>query len=289
MARGVRSGHRARATAASPSPARSRARWRNAGRSSPPIRAWRTCSSRTARRSPRRAVPAAGARRDAAAARDRRAGRALRRRDRRSDTPRACGRWARPIALDDLAAHVADVGTAAERPLPRRRRARGPAEQPGVHAVGDARARRTAGDRPRSARPGRGRARPRVRRRARGIAITTWPIPTRCACTRPRCSTTGTSPAWPTASATRSRPRPFPAIATAPATRSPWSTADADGWAVSLIQSLWDSFGSGILEPETGIVAHDRGGCFTLEPGHPNEIGPAEAAVPHADARARPP
>ena len=51
-------------------------------------------------------------------------------------------------------------------------------------------------------------------------------------------------------------------------------TADAEGWAVSLIQSLWDSFGSGILEPETGIVAHDRGGCFTLESGHPNEIGP---------------
>ena len=51
-------------------------------------------------------------------------------------------------------------------------------------------------------------------------------------------------------------------------------TADAEGWAVSLIQSLWDSFGSGILEPETGIVAHDRGACFTLEAGHPNEIGP---------------
>ncbi|MEO8422438.1 MAG: gamma-glutamyltransferase family protein [Actinomycetota bacterium] len=53
-------------------------------------------------------------------------------------------------------------------------------------------------------------------------------------------------------------------------------TADADGWAVSLIQSLWDSFGSGILEPQTGIVAHDRGGCFTLEPGHPNEIAPGK-------------
>jgi gamma-glutamyltranspeptidase len=53
-------------------------------------------------------------------------------------------------------------------------------------------------------------------------------------------------------------------------------TADAEGWAVSLIQSLWDSFGSAILEPETGIVAHDRGGCFTLEPGHPNEIAPGK-------------
>ena len=53
-------------------------------------------------------------------------------------------------------------------------------------------------------------------------------------------------------------------------------TADAEGWAVSLIQSLWDSFGSGILEPETGIIAHDRGGCFTLELGHPNEIAPGK-------------
>ncbi len=51
-------------------------------------------------------------------------------------------------------------------------------------------------------------------------------------------------------------------------------TADAQGWAVSLIQSLYDSFGAGILEPETGIVAHDRGACFTLEAGHPNVIGP---------------
>jgi gamma-glutamyltranspeptidase len=49
-------------------------------------------------------------------------------------------------------------------------------------------------------------------------------------------------------------------------------TADADGHAVSLIQSLFDGFGSGILEPSTGIVAHDRGGCFTLEPGHANEL-----------------
>jgi gamma-glutamyltranspeptidase len=53
-------------------------------------------------------------------------------------------------------------------------------------------------------------------------------------------------------------------------------SADADGWAVSLIQSLWDSFGSAILEPATGIVAHDRGGCFTLEPGHPNEVAPGK-------------
>ena len=52
--------------------------------------------------------------------------------------------------------------------------------------------------------------------------------------------------------------------------------ADAEGWAVSLIQSLWDSFGSGILEPDTGIIAHDRGNCFTLEAGHPNTLAPGK-------------
>jgi gamma-glutamyltranspeptidase len=53
-------------------------------------------------------------------------------------------------------------------------------------------------------------------------------------------------------------------------------TADADGWGVSLIQSLYSGFGAGMLEPSTGIVAHDRGACFTLEPGHPNEFGPGK-------------
>lgn len=53
-------------------------------------------------------------------------------------------------------------------------------------------------------------------------------------------------------------------------------TADADGWGVSLIQSLSDDFGAGILEPSTGIVVHDRGTCFTLEPGHPNELAPGK-------------
>ena len=53
-------------------------------------------------------------------------------------------------------------------------------------------------------------------------------------------------------------------------------TADADGWGVSLIQSLFSGFGAGILEPVTGIVPHDRGACFTLEPGHPNQLAPGK-------------
>jgi len=53
-------------------------------------------------------------------------------------------------------------------------------------------------------------------------------------------------------------------------------TADADGNAVSLIQSLSWGFGSGIREPSTGIIAQNRGTGFTLEPGHPNELASAK-------------
>lgn len=50
--------------------------------------------------------------------------------------------------------------------------------------------------------------------------------------------------------------------------------ADDEGRGVSLIQSLFGGFGSGILEPSTGIVAHNRGACFTLDPAHPNVLAP---------------
>jgi gamma-glutamyltranspeptidase len=53
-------------------------------------------------------------------------------------------------------------------------------------------------------------------------------------------------------------------------------TADGEGRSVSLIQSLFYGFGSGILEPDTGIVAQNRGACFTVAPEHPNVIAPGK-------------
>lgn len=43
---------------------------------------------------------------------------------------------------------------------------------------------------------------------------------------------------------------------------------------VSLIQSNYEGFGSGILVPETGIALHNRGSCFSFQSGHPNEFAP---------------
>lgn len=49
---------------------------------------------------------------------------------------------------------------------------------------------------------------------------------------------------------------------------------DEQGNGVSWIQSLFHSFGSGLVEPETGLVLQNRGGGFTLQDGHPNRVAP---------------
>lgn len=52
------------------------------------------------------------------------------------------------------------------------------------------------------------------------------------------------------------------------------TAADADGRMVSYIQSNYTGFGSGVVVPGTGISLQNRGAGFTLEPGHPNRVGP---------------
>ncbi|MGQ0648226.1 MAG: gamma-glutamyltransferase [Gemmatimonadaceae bacterium] len=51
---------------------------------------------------------------------------------------------------------------------------------------------------------------------------------------------------------------------------------DKDGNAVSLIQSLFAAFGSGRMVPGTGIVLHNRGSLYSLEPSHPNVVAPGK-------------
>jgi gamma-glutamyltranspeptidase/glutathione hydrolase len=53
-------------------------------------------------------------------------------------------------------------------------------------------------------------------------------------------------------------------------------TADAAGNCVSLIQSIYHEWGSGVVAGETGVVLQNRGAGFTLEAGHPNVLAPGK-------------
>ena len=52
------------------------------------------------------------------------------------------------------------------------------------------------------------------------------------------------------------------------------AASDAQGNMVSLINSVFDYFGSGIVVPGTGVLLHDRGVGFTMDEGRANTVAP---------------
>jgi gamma-glutamyltranspeptidase/glutathione hydrolase len=51
-------------------------------------------------------------------------------------------------------------------------------------------------------------------------------------------------------------------------------TVDAEGNSVSMLQSIYFDFGSGIVAGDTGVLLQNRGSFFSLDPSHVNRLEP---------------
>jgi gamma-glutamyltranspeptidase len=54
------------------------------------------------------------------------------------------------------------------------------------------------------------------------------------------------------------------------------AAVDGEGNAVSLIHSVYGSFGAGVVAGRTGVVMQNRGAYFSLDPAHPNRLEPGK-------------
>jgi gamma-glutamyltranspeptidase/glutathione hydrolase len=57
------------------------------------------------------------------------------------------------------------------------------------------------------------------------------------------------------------------------------AVVDGDGNAVSLIESNYMGFGSGVVDPDTGIHYQNRGSFFSPDPSHPNVLAPGKRTL----------
>lgn len=55
---------------------------------------------------------------------------------------------------------------------------------------------------------------------------------------------------------------------------------DDAGWAVTIVQSVYFTFGAGFLDPATGVLFHNRGSAFSTDPASPAAVR-AGARPPH--------
>ena len=75
---------------------------------------------------------------------------------------------------------------------------------------------------------------------------------------------------------TRASDQPEPGVLTTASETIYLAAADAQGNMISLINSLFEHFGSGVVAPGTGFALQNRGLGFTLEDGHPNCVAPGK-------------